>query len=189
MLQINLIRQSPDLVKERLQHRNFPNPEVVDKIVQLDEEIRRAKADTENMQASINQLSKETGALMARKLTDEAASKKNEVAALKDKLNANRVILSDSEKDINNLLLTLPNLPHASVPAGKAAADNEVVREGGTKPELYAAAKPHWDLIREYSLVDFETGSKLAGSGFHLYKGKGAKLQRALIQYFLDKFL
>ena len=186
MLQINLIRQSPDVVKERLQWRNFSNPEVVDEIVQLDEEIRKAKADTEKMQASINQLSKETGALMAKGQSDEAASKKTEVASLKEKLNIQRVGLTESEKNINNLLLTLPNLPHESVPKGTTAADNVVVREGGTRPELHAAAKPHWDLIKEYGLVDFETGAKLAGSGFPLYKGKGAKLQRSLIQYFLD---
>ena len=186
MLQINLIRQNPGLVKERLQWRNFSKPEIVDAIMQLDEEIRKGKADTEKMQASVNQLSKETGALMAKGQKEEADSKKTEVASLKEKLNTERLALTESEKNIHNLLVSLPNLPHTSVPKGTSASDNEVVREGGTKPELYAAAKPHWDLIKEYRLVDFETGAKIAGSGFPLYRGKGAKLQRSLIQYFLD---
>ena len=186
MLQINLIRQHSDLVKERLHWRNFSNPEVVDKIVELDEEIRKAKAETEAKQASINQLSKETGLLMSKGQTDAAMLKKSEVASLKESLIAQRLVLTESEKTINALLVTLPNLPHESVPKGTSAGDNELVREGGTKPELHAAAKPHWDLIKEYNLVDFETGAKIAGSGFPLYRGKGAKLQRSLIQYFLD---
>ena len=90
------------------------------------------------------------------------------------------------EDEFNQQILLLPNLPHESVPFGKSAEDNEFVREGGTMPKLDASAKPHWDLIRDYNLIDFETGAKLAGSGFPLYKGKGAKLQRALVQYFLD---
>lgn len=186
MLEINLIRQNPNLIKERLQWRNFSNAEVVDNIVQLDEEIRKAKAETERLQASINQLSKEIGMLMSKGQADEAASKKTEVASLKEKLNTQKSALTESEKTINDLLLILPNLPHESVPKGTSAADNEIVREGGTKPELSAAAKAHWDLIKEYNLVDFETGARLAGSGFPLYRGKGAKLQRSLIQYFLD---
>lgn len=186
MLQINLIRQNPGMVKERLQWRNFSNPDAVDKILLLDEEIRKAKAETETMQASINQLSKETGMLMSKGQTEEAGLKKSEVASLKERLNTQRVALTETETLINDLLLTLPNLPHESVPKGISAADNELIREGGTKPALYSAAKPHWDLIKEYNLVDFETGAKLAGSGFPLYKGKGAKLQRSLIQYFLD---
>lgn len=186
MLQINLIRQNPGLVKERLQWRNFSNPEVVDAVVQLDEEIRKAKAETEKMQASVNQLSKETGSMMAKGLIDEAATKKTEVALLKEKLNTERLALSEAERSINTLLLTLPNLPHESVPKGTSATENEVVREGGAIPDLYAGAKPHWELIKDYKLVDFETGAKIAGSGFPLYRGKGAKLQRSLVQYFLD---
>ena len=94
--------------------------------------------------------------------------------------------LNVAEKQLQDELVKLPNLPHISVPKGKTPEENEVVREGGTKPTLYAGATPHWELIKKYDLVDFETGAKITGSGFPLYKGKGAKLQRALIQYFLD---
>jgi seryl-tRNA synthetase len=186
MLQVNFIRQYPQVVKERLAVRNYKNIEIVDQILELDEELRKLKTATESMQASVNNASKEIGALMAKGDKAAAESKKQEVASLKTEMSEKAEKLQILEAEFNKNILLLPNLPHTSVPKGVSAEDNEVVREGGTKPSLYADAKPHWDLIKEFDLIDFETGAKLAGSGFPLYKGKGAKLQRSLIQFFLD---
>ncbi len=186
MLQINNIRQNPEWVKERLAVRNFKDIELVDRILQTDEELRKIKVAAESLQASVNVASKEIGALMAKGEKETAESKKQEVAALKAELAEKSASLTTLENEFNKNILLLPNLPHSAVPAGKSAEDNEVVREGGVKPTLSSAAKPHWDLIKQYDLIDFETGAKIAGSGFPLYKGKGAKLQRSLIQFFLD---
>jgi seryl-tRNA synthetase len=186
MLQINNIRQNPEWVKERLAVRNFKDIELVDRILQTDEELRKIKVAAENLQATVNVASKEIGALMAKGEKETAESKKQEVAALKAELAEKSASLTALENEFNKNILLLPNLPNSAVPAGKSAEDNEVVREGGVKPTLSASAKPHWDLIKQYDLIDFETGAKLAGSGFPLYKGKGAKLQRSLIQFFLD---
>ena len=186
MLQISYIRQNAEAVKERLAVRNFGNIALVDELIGLDESIRSQKAATETLQASINAASKEIGALMAKKDTAAAESKRAEVAAWKDELATGRTALQSAEEEFNNKILLLPNLPHASVPKGKSAEDNETVLTGGAIPELTADAKPHWELIKDYNLISFETGAKLAGSGFPVYIGKGAKLQRSLIQYFLD---
>ncbi len=186
MLQVNYIRQHAALVKERLAVRNFTKIELVDSMLQTDEEIRKIKTGTENLQATINSISKEVGMLMGKGEKDKAEQKKQEVATLKTELTSKTADLQQLEKLFNDQLLQLPNLPHSSVPKGKTPDDNEVVREGGTKPALTAVAAPHWDLIKQYNLIDFETGAKITGSGFPLYKARGAKLQRALIQYFLD---
>ena len=186
MLQVNYIRQNPALVKERLAVRNFAKIDLVDSILQADEELRKIRTISESLQASVNAISKEVGALMAKGDKATAEQKKQEVAALKIDLTAKVNELQTLEKSFNDQLLQLPNLPHSSVPKGKTPEDNEVVREGGTRPTLTATAVPHWDLIKQYDLIDFETGAKITGSGFPLYKGRGAKLQRSLIQYFLD---
>ena len=186
MLQITTLRQDPERVKERLGLRNFPQPGLVDELLQDDEIIRLQKGITEKLQASLNSISKEIGMLMGKGEKAAAEAKKEEVAGLKKELAAEADKLSLLEHTFNSRLLQLPNLPHQSVPAGKTPADNQVVREGGTKPDLASDALPHWELIKKYNLIDFETGSKLTGSGFPLYKGKGAKLQRSLIQFFLD---
>ncbi|MEJ7611897.1 MAG: serine--tRNA ligase [Ferruginibacter sp.] len=186
MLQINYIRQNAAIVKERLALRNFGNTDPVDELIQLDEAIRKQKAASENLQATLNSVSKEIGGLMAKGDNASAESKRNEVAILKEDLAIRKTELQQAEADFNTKILQLPNLPHSSVPAGKSAEDNQTVLTGGNIPELPEDAKPHWDLIKEYDLISFETGAKLTGSGFPLYKGKGAKLQRALIQYFLD---
>ena len=186
MLQINYIKQYPEIVKQKLAVKNFGNINLVDEIIALDEEIRKQKAVTENLQASINTASKEIGALMAKGNTDEATAKRNEVAAWKESFAGGKIILQQLEEDFTNKILLLPNLPHTSVPVGKSPEENVTVLTGGTLPDLRETAKPHWELIKDYDLINFETGAKLAGSGFPVYKGKGAKLQRALIQYFLD---
>lgn len=186
MLQISYIRQHADTVKERLAVKNFKDISLVDELLQLDENLRQQKTTTETLQASINAASKEIGMLMGKGEKETAEQKKQEVAALKNELSEKSAALVTLEENFNSKILLLPNLPHGSVPAGKTPEDNEVVREGGNKPTLPANAQPHWELIKKYDLIDFETGAKLTGSGFPLYKGKGAKLQRSLIQYFLD---
>lgn len=186
MLQVNYIRQNVELVKERLGVRNIADLSVVDKVVALDEQVRKLKASSETLQADMNAASKTIGQLMAKGEKDAAEEKKQEVANSKTTIQELNDQLTAAEKLLHDELIKIPNLPHISVPKGKTPEENEVVREGGIKPFLPATAVPHWDLIKKYDLVDFETGAKLTGSGFPLYKGKGAKLQRALIQYFLD---
>ena len=186
MLQIGYIRQNTELVKEKLGIKNFPDLSIIDKLLETDEQVRKLKTETENLQAGINAASKEIGMLMGKGEKDAAENKKQEVSLNKNTLQNLNEQLANAEKLLYHELVKLPNLPHSSVPKGKTPEDNEVVREGGVKPSLPANATPHWDLIKKYDLVDFETGTKITGSGFPLYKGKGAKLQRALIQYFLD---
>ncbi|HMI77872.1 MAG TPA: serine--tRNA ligase [Ferruginibacter sp.] len=186
MLQISYIRQNTALVKEKLAIKNFTDLALVDKLLEADEQLRKLKTETETLQSSINSASKEIGVLMGKGEKDAAENKKQEVAQHKSSLQNLAQQLAEAERSLQEDLVKLPNLPHSSVPKGKTPEDNEVVREGGTKPSLPATATPHWDLIKKYDLVDFETGAKLTGSGFPLFKGKGAKLQRALIQYFLD---
>ena len=186
MLQINYIRQNTALVKEKLAVKNIGDLSIVDKLLDTDEQVRKLNTETETLQAGINTANKEIGLLMGKGEKEAAENKKQEVASHKNKLQELNRQLNDAEKILYDELVLLPNLPHASVPKGKTPEENEVVREGGKKPALPATAAPHWDLIKKYGLVDFETGAKITGTGFPLFKGSGAKLQRALIQYFLD---
>jgi seryl-tRNA synthetase len=186
MLQVNYIRQNTELVKEKLGIKHFADTAAVDRLLKLDEELRKLKTTSESLQSNINAASKEIGMLMAKGEKDQAETKKKEVADNKGQQQSLTQQLADLEKQLHDELIKLPNLPHDSVPKGKTPEANEVVREGGKKPDLDASAKPHWELIKDYDIVDFETGAKITGSGFPLYKGKGAKLQRSLIQYFLD---
>lgn len=186
MLQVNILRQNPDWVKERLTVKNFAHLHLVDEIIALDDDRKRLQAEFDNLQSKINTASKSIGTLMAQGRKEEAEILKNEVASLKPALEPLKEKANDTEAKLHNALIQLPNLPNEKVPAGKSADDNEVVREGGVKPVLHADALPHWDLIKKYDLIDFETGAKITGSGFPLYKGKGAKLQRTLVQYFLN---
>jgi seryl-tRNA synthetase len=186
MLQINFIRQNSGVVKEKLAKKNFGDIAAVDRIIHFDEEVRKLKVTTEALQANINAASKEIGMLMGKGDKDSAEEKKQLVAQYKNEQQTLNQQLADADQNLQNEIIKLPNLPHTSVPMGKTPEDNEVIREGGVKPSLLADATPHWELIKKYDLVDFETGAKITGSGFPLYKGKGAKLQRALIQYFLD---
>ncbi|MFM8255893.1 MAG: serine--tRNA ligase, partial [Bacteroidota bacterium] len=186
MLTLQQIRQNPDAVKAGLLKKYFGQPELVDLILGLDDQRKKLQLESDNLQAKINSASKEIGMLMGKGQKEEAEQKKQEVASFKAALQPLAEQLAIREQELQQELVRLPNLPAAEVPHGKAAADNVVVREGGSKPSLAADAVPHWDLIKKYQLVDFETGAKITGSGFPLYKGKGAKLQRALVQYFLD---
>lgn len=186
MLQVSVLRGNTDDVKKRLAVKNFNQPELVDRIIALDDERKKLQADFDHTQAKVNAASKEIGKLMAQGDKAGAETIKTDVANWKATLEPLKEQMAQVEKELQDTLVILPNLPSPLVPEGKSAEDNEVVREGGSKPELAADALPHWDLITKYDLVDFETGAKITGRGFPLYKGKGAKLQRALIQYFLD---
>ncbi|MFI5133960.1 MAG: serine--tRNA ligase [Chitinophagales bacterium] len=186
MLQLQVIRQKPDWVKERLGIKNFRELNLVDEVIALDEQRKKLQAEFDNTQAKVNSSSKEIGQLMAKGKKEEAETRKDNVAAFKEKLEPIKIELAKTEVVLNEKLVLLPNLPSEKVPAGKTPADNIVVREGGNKPQLLSGAVPHWDLAKKYDLIDFELGNKITGSGFPVYKNKGAKLQRALIQYFLD---
>lgn len=186
MLQLGVIRQNPAFVKERLAVKHFTETSIVDDIVSLDDELRKLKQESEDTQSKIKKLSEQVGMLMKNKQTEEANAVKKEVEPLKSQLATSQEKLSNIEKNLNDLLVRLPNLPSEKVPPGKTPEDNVVVREGGARPQLPANAVPHWDLAKKYKLIDFELGNKVTGSGFPFYTGQGAKLQRALIQYFLD---
>jgi len=186
MLQLQVLRQNPDRVKERLAVRNFKDVNLVDTIVSLDEQRKKLQLEFDTTQSMVNKASKEIGLLIAKKEPEKAELKKQEISTLKNLLQPVSDQLADVEKKLHDVLILLPNLPSDKVPPGRSPEDNEVVREGGIKPVLAANSVPHWDLIKRYDIVDFETGAKITGSGFPLYKGMGAKLQRALVQYFLD---
>jgi seryl-tRNA synthetase len=186
MLQVSFIRQNREDVLERLSIKNFSQLNIVDEVIALDDERKKLQADFDNTQARVNSASKEIGVLMKQGQKDEAGSLKAEVASLKTAIEPLKQKMADVEKQLLDKLLLLPNLPSRQVPKGKTPEDNEVVTEGGTKPTLAEGSVPHWELTTKYKLIDFELGTKVTGSGFPFYIGKGAKLQRSLIQYFLD---
>jgi seryl-tRNA synthetase len=186
MLQLAQLRSNPEGVKERLAHKHFGDLALVDEIIALDDKRKSLTFQFDDTKAKINAASKEIGALMGKGQKEEAEGKKKEVESLKAALAPIQQELESVEKGLNDLLVRLPNLPSAKVPKGRTPEDNEIVRTGGSKPQLPAGAVPHWDLAKKYDIIDFELGNKITGSGFPVYKGKGAKLQRALIQYFLD---
>ncbi len=186
MLQLQVLRQNEQEVKDRLAVKNFKNPELVDEAISLDDQRKKLQLEYDTTQQQVNSASKEIGMLMGKGEKDAAEVKKKEVAELKARLQPINEQLIATESKLTDTLVQIPNLPSPLVPNGNSANDNEVVKEGGEKPGLHAGSVPHWDLIKQYDIVDFETGAKLTGSGFPLYKGAGAKLQRALVQYFLD---
>lgn len=185
MLQVPFIRQYKDLVKERLAERNFNRIELIDEIIDLDDQRKKLQFEKDELLAKVNGISREIGILMKSGDKDAAANKKSEVALIREQLN-DVESLGGLEIAIHNLLVQVPNLPSDKVPPGKTPEENVVVREGGSIPDLHPNAVPHWDLAKKYNLIDFELGNKITGSGFPVYRNKGAKLQRALIQYFLD---
>lgn len=186
MLQVAFIRNNTERVKQKLAIKNFTELNLVDEIISFDEEIRHLKKRIEDVQMQINSKSAQIPQLIKNGQKEEADKIRDEVLLLKSILNKDKPALEQKNKLLESKLVLLPNIPSEKVPAGKSPADNIIVREGGAKPQLPAGSVPHWDLIKKYNIVDFETGAKITGSGFPLYKGKGAKLQRALIQYFLD---
>lgn len=186
MLQVNYIRQNKEEVLKRLAVKNFKELTIVDTILKIDDERKQFQHEFEEIQSKLNIAAKDIGQLMAKGEKAAAEEKKMEVASLKELIQPITVRLAEKENELHAELVKLPNLPHASVPVGKTPEQNEKVRESGKIPTLHAGAVPHWDLAKKYDLINFELGNKLTGSGFPVYKNKGAKLQRALIQYFLD---
>lgn len=186
MLQVPFIRQNKELVLERLAFKNFKELEVVEEVLALDDKRKKLTLEYDDTQAQVNSLSKEIGKLMAQGKKEEGEAQRAAVAALKERLGPVNEELNATEKALHDTLVKLPNLPASIVPAGKTPEENVEVRSGGKIPELYDGAVPHWDLAKQYDLIDFELGNKITGSGFPVFKNRGARLQRALIQYFLD---
>ncbi len=186
MLSIQLFRQEKELVLAGLQKKNFSNIALVDTIIEVDELRRIAQQENDALAAIVNAASKEIGALMGKGEKEAAEALKQQVAQHKDQAKALQAKLSELDAKLQELLISLPNLPHSSVPVGKTPEENEVVKQAGAIPDLSAQKAPHWELTEQYHLIDFELGNKITGSGFPVYIDKGAKLQRALISYFLD---
>jgi len=180
------LRNNPEWVKERLAVKHFKQPELVDEIIALDDKRKKLQLEFDNTQAKINSSSKDIGKLMGQGKKDEAENLKASIPQLKAALEPVKDEMQQAEKQLQDLLVILPNLPSELVPVGRTPEDNVVVREGGLKPDLNAAALPHWELAKKYNLIDFELGTKITGAGFPVYINKGARIQRALIQYFLD---
>jgi seryl-tRNA synthetase len=186
MLQVAFIRNNTELVKQRLAVKNFLDINLIDKVIRVDDKRKAIQGKSELLQAKVNSLSKEIGQLIAKGQIEEAEERKKKVIQYKSELESLPKQLREQEDNLKSVLERIPNLPSEKVPPGKTSADNITIREGGIIPQLPTGSVPHWDLIKKYDIVDFETGAKITGSGFPLYKGKGAKLQRALVQYFLD---
>jgi len=188
MLQISFIRENKELVLAGLNKRYFKNAEEqVDQILSLDSQRRETQKELDILLSEANNLAKEIGGLMKAGKKEEAEKLKIATAEIKEKSKGFSEKLVALEEEQNNVLVKLPNLPHSSVRQGRSAEDNENVFEWGTIPSLFADALPHWDLIKKYDIIDFELGNKITGAGFPVYKGKGARLQRALINFFLDE--
>ena len=187
MLTLKLLREQPDFVIEKLAVKNFDAAETVAKILKADELRRSYQTQMDSFLAEQNQKAKEIGGLMKQGKREEAEGVKAQVAELKERSKELEQLMEVQNKEMNDNLVLLPNIPSDIVPAGKTAEDNVVVKEGGIVPELCENAKPHWELAKSLDFIDFDLGVKITGAGFPVYKGKGAKIQRALISFFLDR--
>ena len=186
MLTLKYITENTAEVIARLAKKNFDGAVIIAQVVELDSIRKTTQTQLDNISAEMNNLSKEIGMLFKQGKQNEAAAAKEKTTELKETIKELGDKLTETEQKLNDLLVQIPNLPHDSVPAGKHAEDNVIEREGGEVPKLYDGAVPHWDLAKKYDLIDFELGVKISGAGFPVYKGKGARLQRALINFFLD---
>ena len=187
MLQVPYIRNHKEEVITKLAVKNFDAKDTIDEIIALDEQRRKTQAELDNTLAESNKLSKEIGMLYKSGNVEQAKAKKAETADLKEKSQKLNQVLSSTENELKEKLVQIPNIPHESVPDGSSEEDNKIVSQEGDITDLGEHAKPHWELVAEKNIIDFELGVKITGAGFPVYKGKGAKLQRALINYFLDK--
>lgn len=187
MLTLQQIKADPARTVARLAIKGFDGKEPIDKVLALDERRRQLQLDNDNKAAELNRIAASIGQLMKEGKKDEANEAKAEVGALKDAQKEIAVQLAATEQELRDLLCTIPNLPCDMVPEGKTAEDNVVEKTGGPMPNLPEDALAHWDLARKYNLIDFDLGVKITGAGFPVYIGKGARLQRALIQFFLDE--
>ena len=186
MLQIAYLRNNREEALERLSKRNLQAGETIDKILALDDVRRSTQKQLDDALAEGNRLAKEIGQLFQTGQKEAAEAAKTRTGELKEQNKELAAVLQTAEEELNALLVTLPNTPYQLVKAGKTPEDNEVVKTGGTVPTLPAGALPHWDLAKKYDLIDFELGVKITGAGFPVYKNEGAKLHRALINFFLD---
>lgn len=187
MLNLKFIQDNPQLVVERLKVKNFDAKNIVEEILELYTLRNKTQQEVDGYKSEMNQLSKEIGDLFKQGKVEEANQAKQKTSDLKDKIKEADTAFSTIDEKLQSLQVQLPNLPHPSVPTGKSDEDNEVIREGGQMPNLGDNPAPHWDLASKYDLIDFELGVKITGAGFPVYKGKGARLQRALINFFLDQ--
>ena len=187
MLTINLIREKRDFIAGRLKIKNFNSEEILDKILELDSRRRDIQTKSDMIQAEMNRISKEIGTLLRENRKADAETARENTYKLKEKIKSFSDQLTLLDNELRDEIIRLPNLPHESVASGYGADDNVRVREGGIIPAVPVNALPHWELIKKYDIIDFDLGIKLTGAGFPVYKGKGAKLERSLITFFLDE--
>jgi len=187
MLQLNFLREKKQNVIESLKVKNFDASTIIDEVITLDDNRKSTQQQSDELLARANSIAKEIGILFKSGKGAQANTLKEESAQIKEKTKVLQTSLSEIENNIWKLLVQIPNIPHPSVPNGKSDADNVIIKEVGKIPQLSENKKPHWDLCSQYQLIDFELGNKITGAGFPVYTNKGAKLQRALISYFLDK--
>ena len=187
MLNLKFIQDYPEVVIEKLKKRNFDASEIVGEIVDSYRKKNEAQQRYEQARAELNKISGEIGLFFRQGKKEEAEAARTKTTELKENLKQFEKQFQEIEQKVSELQVLLPNLPHDLVPAGKDADDNEIVKTGGEMPQLEENAMPHWELIQKYNLADFELGVKITGAGFPIYRGKGARLQRALINFFLDE--
>ena len=188
MLQVNHIKDNYDTVLAGLEKRNFPQAaQTLQQVLDIDQKRRDTQLERDQLQAESNSISKQIGQMMQQGKKDEAETIKIRTGEIKGLIKDLEGRYTVAEEELKQLLYTIPNIPHSSVPAGKSPEENEVVLENGEIPDLYEGKQPHWDLIKKYDIIDFDLGVKITGAGFPVYKGKGARLQRGLINFFLDE--
>lgn len=187
MLEVSFLRENQSKAIEGLAKRNIKAADTIDSIISIDDRRKKTQAELDSQRAESKKLADQIGDLMKKGQKSEAEELKNQVAQIKETIKSKEDELEHLEEELKTLLYTLPNVPHSSIPAGKSAEDNVEVERNGEIPKLYDGAKPHWDLAAQYDIIDFELGVKVTGAGFPFYKGKGSKLQRALINFFLDE--
>ena len=187
MLQLNFLRENKQNVIESLKVKNFDASTIIDEVISLDDNRKSTQQQSDELLARANSIAKEIGVLFKSGNGEQSNTLKEESSQIKEKTKSLQTSLSEIENNIWKLLVQIPNIPHPSVPNGKSDADNVTIKEVGDIPQLSENKKPHWDLCSQYKLIDFELGNKITGSGFPVYTNRGAKLQRALISYFLDK--
>ena len=188
MLTLKVITEETDRVIRGLEKKHFKDAkESIAKVIELNDKRRSAQTQLDNNLAEVNSTSKLIGSLMKEGKKEEAEAAKKRVAEIKEASKSLQVEMDQAAEDMQNLLYTIPNIPHESVPEGNGAEDNVVEKMGGMETELPKDALPHWELAKKYDLIDFDLGVKITGAGFPVYKGQGARLQRALINFFLDE--
>lgn len=187
MLSLQYLRENTDYIVKRLKTRNQDFTGLIEKLITLDNERRATQQEVNNQQSELNTLSKKIGQLLKEGKQDEANEAKNRNTELKQKIKDKQKKLSEIEEEIMNLLIQIPNVPHRSVVQGKGEGENQLLRSGGETPQLAESALPHWELAKKYNIIDFDLGNKITGRGFPVYKNEGSRIQRALINYFLDK--